>query len=328
MSISSRAVVFTGPKQVEIRKIKLPELADGDVLVRTLFSGISAGTELWQLTARYFCTKFPIVPGYQKIGVVERVGGKVTNYKAGDRVYLRFTKTEPEDRIEWGGHTELSVIPADEPELFKVPAALDAAQGSLLCIGAVGYHGAAEVMPVAAGEWVIVIGLGMIGQFSAQTAALRGAKVIGVDLLDGRLKLAAELAGAITVNPSKPDIVAVLKQHCPKGADAAIDTTAHVETINDSFKWLRQGGRYCFQAYYPDRTSIDLLEPHIKELVMYNPTNCTVAGEKFSAEAIASGKLRMKELITHVVKADKAPGAYEMLLNRRQEAMGVAIDWQ
>ena len=73
MGIKCKAVVFTEPRQVEVRQIELPEGDRGDIVVRTLYSGISAGTELWSLTGKYWCTRFPTIPGYQKVGVVEQV---------------------------------------------------------------------------------------------------------------------------------------------------------------------------------------------------------------------------------------------------------------
>lgn len=328
MAIQCKAVVFTDVREVRVQPLELPDPQPQDVVVRTLYSGISAGTELWSLTGKYWCTKFPTIPGYQKVGVIETVGSAVSNHKVGETVFLRFTKVMPGTNIEWGGHTSYSVIAADEPEMFKIPSNMDPVQASLLCLPAVGYHGAAEVMPIESGEWVVVIGLGMIGQFSAQTANIRGAHVIGLDLVENRLKLASEYADAITINPAKDNVAEMIKSHCPDGVDAVIDTSAHVETINESFNWLRNKGRYCFQGYYPGKTGLDLLWPHGKELVMYNPTNCTPQGERQCAEYLANGQMHIKSLISHVVLAAEAPGMYDMLLSSRDKTMGVVLDWQ
>ena len=328
MSTTSKAVVFTEPRQVALGQIDLSDPQPQDLVVRTLYSGVSAGTELWSLTGRYWSTKFPTIPGYQKVGVVEQVGSAVTGYQAGDTVFLRFTKAKPGTNLEWGGHTAYSVIDAEDPEMFKIPAGLDPAQGSMICLPAVGYHGAAEVMPIESGQWVAVIGLGLIGQFSAQTAKLRGARIFAIDLIDHRLKLAAEYCGAIPINPSQQDAAATIRQHCPNGLDVVIDTSAHAETINASFHWMRDRGRYCLQGYYPDTTPLDLLWPHAKELVLYNPTNVTPQGQRQCAQYLADGRMHIKSLISHVVPVDEAPAMYDMLLNRREDAMGVVLDWQ
>jgi 2-desacetyl-2-hydroxyethyl bacteriochlorophyllide A dehydrogenase len=328
MGIQTRAVVFTKPGEVEVQPIELPEPDPGEVVVRTLFSGISPGTELWSLTGKYWSTVFPTIPGYQKAGVVERVGPKVSNLAEGDVIFLRFSKVPPGTNIEWAGHTGHSVVSADDPEVFRLPEGLAPEQASLLCMVAVGYHGAAEVMPVHTGETVIVIGLGLIGQFSAQTAALRGAKVIAVEPVAGRLALAATYARAVPVNPAKEDPTEAIRALCPDGADAVIDTSANPDAVNASFHWIRDKGRYCLQGYYPGMTSLDLLWPHAKELTFYNPTNVTPEGEKHCAQLLADGTMHLGPMITHVKPAEEAPAMYDMLLNRREEGFGVVLDWR
>ncbi len=328
MGISSRAVVFVEEGKVEVQSIELPDPKPGELVIRTLFSGISPGTELWSLTGHYWSTQFPTIPGYQKVGVIERIADPTKKFSEGDIVFLRSTRVDDRTNIEWGGHTEWSVVSADEPELFRLPDGVAPEEAALLCMAAIGYHGAADIMPVETGECVAVIGLGLIGQFSAQTAMLRGAKVIGLDLLDARLDLAAELSGAVRINPSRQDPTEAIRQLQPEGLDAVIDTSAHAPTINQSFHWLRAKGRYCFQGYYPGLTSLDLLWPHAKELTFYNPTNCTLSDELQCAEHLAAGRMQMKPLISHVVPSSDAPAMYDTLLNRREDALGVVLDWR
>jgi threonine dehydrogenase-like Zn-dependent dehydrogenase len=222
----------------------------------------------------------------------------------------------------------MSVVDSADAETFKLPAGLDPAEGSMACMPAVGYHGAAEVMPVAKGEWVVVIGLGLIGQFSAQTAHLRQAKVIAIDPIESRRKLAADFAQAIVIDPKAVDPAKVIKEHCPNGADVVIDASANADAVNASFHWIKQQGRYCFQAYYPDKTPLDLLWPHAKELLMFNPCNITPEGLRQCANNLANGSMTIKPMITHNVPAERAPEMYDMLLKRPKEALGVVLDWR
>ena len=84
----------------------------------------------------------------------------------------------------------------------------------------------------------------MIGQFSAQTAMLEGARVIAIDLIDDRLKFAAKYADAVTINPKNIDVEAEIKKLYPDGLDAVIDTSSNTNIINQSFKWLKPKGKY------------------------------------------------------------------------------------
>ena len=325
MAVQCKAVVFVEPRVVEVQAIDLPEPNDGDVVVRTLYSGISAGTEVWSLTGKYWSTQFPTLPGYQKVGVIERVGQNVKDYREGDLVFLRFTKVNPGTNIEWAGHTSRSVVSADEPEMFKLPVDIDLIAASQICVPAVGYHGVCEVMPIKRGERVAVIGQGPIGLYATQYAALAGAKVYALDLMEPRLQLAERLAGA---EPVRGDAETVAKFFADAPLDAVIDTSAHAPTVNASFLWLRNGGRYCLQGYYPGLTALDLLWPHAKELVFYNPTNCTPEGLRQVARDLADDRLKVREAITHIVTATETPAMYQRLMDRDAEVMSVVIDWQ
>ena len=327
MSIDARAVWFVEPNKVEVRPFGLPEIGEDQVLVRTRYSGISAGTELWCLTGRFWERKFPAIPGYQKAGVIEQVGSNVTHYQPGDRVFLRSTQANADVPLQWGGHTSHSVVEASDESMFKLPEGVGEREACMLTVAAVGFRGAAEVTPIEPGETVVVMGLGPIGQFAAQTARNRGARVIGIDLIDQRLDLARQLADAHGLNPGNDDLDGAIKQLCPGGVDVVIDTSAHVASVNRSFNWLRSQGKYCFQAFYPETTALDLLVPHIKELVMYNPIDSSPAGHRQCAADAAAGRLRIAELISHEMSIDEAPQAYEMLLEKRSDVMSVVLAW-
>ena len=160
---SRHVAAIDGSGIISVEKEPVPQPGPGEVLIDVYASLISPGTELWCLTDKFPGTEFPCIPGYQKVGAVERVGDAVSDYAVGDLVFLRFTRAAPGIHLLWAGHTELSVVAADEPEMFRLPAGVRPEEASLLSMSSVGYHGAAEVMPVAAGEHVVVIGLGLIG---------------------------------------------------------------------------------------------------------------------------------------------------------------------
>lgn len=327
MGRSCNAIVFTDREKVEIQEIDLPDIEPGEIGVKTLYSGISIGSELWILKGKFWNTTFPNVPGYQKVGIVELVGNSVTKYKQGDIVFLRTTKLASNIEVLWAGHTSFSIISADEPYMFKLPKAIAPESASLLCLPAVGYHGVAEVMDINKGDSVAVIGLGMIGQFSAQAAMLQGANVIALDIRDDRLTLAADHAKAITINPAKIDPESEIKKIYPDGLDVIIDTSSNAEIINKSFQWLKPKGKYCLQGYYPEKTSLDLLWPHIKELVIYNPIDSTSAGARHCARYIADGRMAVKEMISINVPFTKAPALYANLLSGTKTILGAVINW-
>ena len=107
------------------------------------------------------------------MGIVDRLGPDVSGVHEGDRVFLRFTEIDSPQYSVCGGHTSYSV--ADAEGLLAVPDELDSKDVALLCMPSVGHHRAAEEMPIAIGELVVVIGQGLVGQFAAQVSRMRGA---------------------------------------------------------------------------------------------------------------------------------------------------------
>jgi 3-hydroxyethyl bacteriochlorophyllide a dehydrogenase len=327
MTIESKAIIFDDERKARLGEIELPEPAEGQVLVKTHCSGISIGTEGWIFTKRYKGTTFPLVTGYQKTGVIEEVGPGVDSAAVGDLVFLRSTQIASNIRSMWGGHTAYSI--EDAQKLIGVPDGVDPMDASLLVMCAVGYHGAAEVMPIAAGELVVVIGQGLIGQYAAQVSRLRGATVITTDVIDQRLDYSAEYSADLVANPDRDDVAALVQDVKGNGADAIIDTSTNEVAINRSFEWMKQhGGRYCLQGYYPELTCLDLSTPHIKEIVFHNPTNVTDEGMRECMRMLGEDKLTVGPLITHTAAPEDAPRLYDLMLESPADCLAMVIDWR
>jgi 3-hydroxyethyl bacteriochlorophyllide a dehydrogenase len=297
------------------------------VVVETEFSGISIGTEGWLLLGKYRGGQFPLVTGYQKVGLVTAVGEAVEGYKVGDRVFLRHTLIATQVNSYWGGHTSRSVV--DYRQLIPVPPGADPAAASLLVMVAVGYHGAAELVKVQAGELVVVVGQGLIGQFAAQVCKQRGCTVVTTEPHALRRQLSAQLGADAAVDPTTQDPWEVIRSFKPEGADVVIDCSANAQAINQSFTWLKpRGSRYCFQAYYPDLTPLDLFWPHVKEMVAYFPTNVTDEGMREMMQWIADGRAQVNPLITHVRNWREAPALFRLMMDRPQDCLGLVLDWR
>ena len=321
------AVIFPQANHVEIGEVQLPDPGPEDVVVQTEFSGISIGTEGWLLTGKYRGVQFPMVSGYQKVGIITHVGEKVDGYREGQRVFLRHTKLASDIHSFWGGHTSLSV--ADYRQLIAVPDGADPASASLLVMVAVGYHGAGELVDVQPGELVAVVGQGLIGQFAAQVCRQRGCTVVTTEPVALRRELSAKLAAHVAVDPTAEDPGQVIREFKAEGADVVIDCSANAQAINQSFEWLKnRGSRYCFQAYYPDLTPLDLFYPHVKEMVAYFPTNVTDKGMHEMMQWIADGRARVRPLITHIENWRQAPKLFELMMTEPGQCLGMVLDWR
>jgi 3-hydroxyethyl bacteriochlorophyllide a dehydrogenase len=320
--MKAKGVVFTAPQEVDVWDIEIPEPGPEDVFIRVLYSGISVGTEGWNLLGKYKGVTYPLVTGYQHCGLVEQVGSAVTGFEEGQLVFSRHSRLLGDIRPMWAGHVSHATVSADQ--VIPVPDGVKAEEASLGVMPGVPWRGI-QMTRIFNGDLVVVIGLGLVGQCAAQLARIQGAKVIALDILEKRLTIAAGHSADITLNPRTDDVEGCIRAEKEAGADVIIDTSANQEVLNQSFEWIRRGGRYCLQGYYPDMTCLDLYLPHVKQLTFYNPTNCEGIDTMFSF--IAQGMLDIGSLITHHFEAQDAPEAFRLMIQQPEEVLAMVLHW-
>jgi NADPH:quinone reductase-like Zn-dependent oxidoreductase len=118
---------------------------------------------------------FPIIPGWDVSGVVERVGPAVVDFAAGDEVFGYVRR----DDVQWGTTAEL--VPAPQRCLAAKPESLSFAEaGALPLAGLTAYQALTEVLGVGEGDRLLVHrAAGGVGFFAVQIAVALGAHVIG-----------------------------------------------------------------------------------------------------------------------------------------------------
>lgn len=320
--MKAQGIVFTAPEQVEVWDIEVPEPGPKDVLVRVLYSGISIGTEGWILKNGYKGVTYPLVTGYQHCGIVERAGAEVEGVKEGDLVFGSHGRLAGDVRSMWAGHVSHAV--QEGSRVIKVPGKVLPEEASLGIMPGVPWHGI-QLTKINEGDLVVVIGLGLVGQFAAQLACAEGGKVIAVEVLEKRRQLAAHHSCEMVLDPLKDDVGAAVKAIKEAGADVIIDTSANAKAVNDSFEWIRRDGRYCLQGYYSGVTPLDLFLPHVKQMTFYNPTGFEGVATMF--DYIDRGLVKVKPLITHEFPLAEAPRAYDLMLRTPGEAVGMVVRW-
>jgi len=102
--MKAKAVVFPEADKFEMKELTLDEPGANDICVRTLVTAISPGTERWILKGKHLGTQFPCVPGYHRIGVVEKCGKDVKTLNPGDVVYGSGNRWKDKIVSMWGPH--------------------------------------------------------------------------------------------------------------------------------------------------------------------------------------------------------------------------------
>lgn len=251
----ARQVVITGPRQVEVREVDVASPGPGEVRIATLFSGISAGTEMnvyrgiapqWHLhrdpaTALFHRTDtpdwtYPFVYGYANVGRVVDVGEVVTSRKAGDLV---FTYMPHQSMVLAAAESAVPIGGAVDPRHAVLNSNLNTALGGVL-----------DAHP-SLGDAVVVSGLGVIGLLVTQLVRRAGAGlVVGVDRLASRRELARRLGADEVIDPREgvAEKVRALTQN--RGADIVIEVSGAAPALNEAIRTAGFAGRVVAISWY------------------------------------------------------------------------------
>jgi L-iditol 2-dehydrogenase len=219
-------VVWPAPREVVLETKDLSDPGPGEVLIRSQVTLISPGTERAFLLALPNTTKsFPFLPGYNHVGVIEKLGDGVQDFKVGQRV------------VSTGRHASHVVLPATK--VFPVPNGVSDEQATFwnLCVIA---SQAVRKTKIELGETVVALGQGVVGNLALQIAKLSGAcPAVAVDPILGRRELSVKCGADMAVDPS--DREHFIQQHGK--AHVVLEATISAQTIVDALKWVRPRGR-------------------------------------------------------------------------------------
>lgn len=209
-----KAGILYGNEDIKCAETEIPEISDGEVLVKVKMTGI-CGSDIPRVLhngAHYY----PIILGHEFSGVVEKIGKDVDNVAVGDKVSgipllpcmkckdclsgnfslcknYKFVGSSVQ-----GSFAEYIKLP--KTNVIKFDPSLSFEQGALFEPSSVALHGV-KIADYTAGKDVAVIGGGTIGLFTMQWAKIFGAKTVTVmDISDERLSLAKKLGADFTVN--------------------------------------------------------------------------------------------------------------------------------
>jgi 2-desacetyl-2-hydroxyethyl bacteriochlorophyllide A dehydrogenase len=326
--MQTEAIVFVETDKVALQSFEMPEPRSGEVQIRTEYSTISGGTEGWafQNLFTWSATRFPCVPGYQRVGVIESIGPDVTEWCVGDRVMATTGKWQSTINSFWGAHVALANTSATE--LYAIPDGVDSVDASGTVVAQVGYNAAYRAV-LQTGDWVIVYGDGLIGQAAAQAARSRGARVILVGHRPERLTLAAAHSADSIINNHVDNVVEIVHSHTGGQPVTAILDSVQSEKAQHEYMPLLERGRgqivYC--GFTPGTTWADMGVLQQRELTTHFISGWTRPRMESTLALMAAGKMSLKPLITHLISYKNGPEMYRMNASKSQHFLGITLDW-
>lgn len=314
-----------GRVEVEIFTPRLP--GRGEVLLETICTLISAGTELGLMDE---LRGQDIYPGYSHVGRVIAVGEDVTDYVVGDKV------------LSLGNHATHVTTSAAPPYLAPVPDNVSAEEATFAVLGSVALHGVRKAK-VELGEYVAITGMGVVGQLTLQLVAQTGCEaLIAADLSDFRLGIARQQGATHVLNPRYDDfstLVGQLTDEC--GLDCVIEASGYPELLPQLFDLLRIGGRLLLLgSIWHRKVELDLMSFHLKELTLISAhqPKCPVVKTPYFPwtqqynrrqilKMISDGRLKVQPLITHRLPFTDASLAYQLLRQEGKRMLGVVLEY-
>jgi 2-desacetyl-2-hydroxyethyl bacteriochlorophyllide A dehydrogenase len=332
--VKSLVVTFTAPGRVELREERVADPGPREILIETATSLISTGTEglcfrgdfdadsLWDWAMRY-----PQDPGYSHVGRVCKVGAEVTRFREGDRVFSTCS------------HRQFALVDADHKNLVKLPddtADEDATWSWLAVVTQTGVRRGEHAL----GDTAAVIGLGPLGQLTAEYLRLTGAReVLAIDPAPSRLDTAS-VHGATACFCGTADQAQefVAKHTDGRGADVVYDVTGSDHVLPAALRLVKNLGAVILISDCPHPTrqhlTHDVVRRQIKIIGTQNDYlppqhDSWVAARQIPLfyQYLHRGQMRVADLVSHRFRPAEAAQAYALLQENRASTMGVVFQW-
>jgi NADPH:quinone reductase-like Zn-dependent oxidoreductase len=230
---------FGGRDRLEPLDVPEPKVGADVVLIRVRAAGVNPVD--WKIREGRLDAAwphvFPVVPGWDVAGLVERVGPAVTTVQPGDEVFAYCRK----HFVGEGAYAELVTVP--ETSVARKPASIDFEHAAAVPLAALtAYQALFRGAGLTAGETVLVqAAAGGVGGFAVQLAADAGADVIGT-ASERNHEHVLGLGAVEAIDYAERDVVAAVREIAPDGVDVVLDVYGG-EALRQSVEAVRDEGR-------------------------------------------------------------------------------------
>jgi 2-desacetyl-2-hydroxyethyl bacteriochlorophyllide A dehydrogenase len=343
-SLTRRALYFTAPSQVSIRAEELCGPAPGQVLVQTLVSAISPGTELLiyrgqaptdmaadaTIAALTGALTFPLKYGYAAVGRVIAVGS------AAEEVW--------QDRLVFAFHPHESHFLATPAELLAVPSTLAPEEAVFLPNMETAVNLLMDGHPLI-GEHVVVFGQGIVGLLTtALLAQLPLGCLLTLDCYAQRREHSMALGAQTSLEPEVPHILARLRPRLPEGdgtagADLTYELSGNPTALDQAIAVTGFDGRIVIGSWYGQkRADLNLGGSFHRSRIRLISSQVSTIAPAWTGRWTKSRRLqvawemlervRPARLITHRFPLVQAHQAYMLLDQSPQEALQVLMTYE
>ncbi len=339
-----RALVKAKPEPgLVMERHPVPEIGPDDVLIRVKKTGI-CGTDIhiwnWDDWAAR-TVPVPLITGHEFAGEIVDMGRNVEGLSIGQRVsgegHLIGTQSrqsragkfhlDPETRgigvNEQGAFADYLRLPAFNA--VPLPDAIDDEIGAILDPLGNAVHTALSFDLV--GEDVLITGAGPIGIMAAAVARHVGARhVVITDLNPDRLRLAAEVADVVPVNPKEQDLAKIVSDlNMKEGFDVGLEMSGSQIALDQMVEALVMGGRIALLGIPPGKSPVDWSRIVFKAITIKGVYGREIFETWYKMIAMLENGLDVRGVITHRMKADAFAEGFDIM--RGGSSGKIVLDW-
>jgi L-iditol 2-dehydrogenase len=335
-----KAALFSGPQDLKVIEVEKPTPTPHEILIRVKTCA-TCGTDAKIFNHGHPRLKPPQIIGHEIAGEVVELGSKITGFAVGDRVQViaaipcgdcwlcksgRMTICENQLSMGYqfaGAFAEYMIIPKEVIKVDgvnKIPAGVSfdeaAVTEPLACV-----LNSQKIVGIGPGDSVLVMGAGPIGCLHVQLARALGAeKVFLSDINGDRLNLSAGVVKPdAVIDMSKSDLATEIKSLTSGRGPSVVITAAPSGAAQElAISIVAPGGRVSFFGGLPkDKPMIncDANIVHYKEVTLFGANGSSPAQNREALAMIASGKVKVADLITHKVSLSEVANAIEAVLS-------------
>lgn len=331
--MKARKVYFTAPRTIEVREETLPALKDDEVLVETVCSAISAGTEMLIYRGEFphavdlhdsisSGLDYPLSYGYASVGRVRETGPQA------DKSSL--------DELVFAFHPHASHFIALSSSIILLPEGVSPETACFLPSMETAVNLVQDAAPIL-GERALIFGQGAVGLLtSALLHEFPLEILVTADHFELRREASLELGVTDSLDSSEAGFRERAQSMLHEGADLTLELCGFPSALNDAIALTRFAGRVVIGSWYGEKTAqIDLggtfhrsrIKLISSQVSTISPelTGCWDKARRFEVAWKALKSIRPEKWITHNFAIEEADRAYELLDTNPQQTIQVVF---
>ena len=348
-------IVMKSASNAALEASEIPDPVGDQVLVRAMYSVVSAGTErAWSMDMNNAHPTFPYYPGYCGAGTVVAVGPEARTCKVGDRVI-----------VNWAGHQLYSIkndwsVPTqfvntsgtrgakfalEQSHIVQIPEGVDTLDASFAHIASFSFNGVRK-LHLEIGESCMVAGQGILGVFALQVAGLSGAVPLMVsDFSAERRERALKLGADYALNPADSDYLDQINDITHgEGVRCVVEVTGSAAALQQALQYVAWEGRVsllgCTRVpdapidFYRDvhGRGVQLFGAHTlsRARLESHPYHWTQEDDyRAYLKLVANGKMKTRELISRMLHPSQCTEVFAAMAGESHTPpMGLVFDWR